>query len=326
MPCRRLAAAMVAVALAAAAACGGGGSGDNDDAARATPTSTTTTAPPDTTTTTAPPTTTTVPFDLASLRPPAPATDPAALAAQIVAAETTIRQPGVAEPDLAAAGLAQQVAYRQLGDHPEWDAAVLAALPPELQPIAEIHAAARRDLRALTGSPSTEMPAWRIQAPAPAADLVAWYQEAEAATGVPWTYLAAINLVETGMGRIHGLSTAGAQGPMQFLPSTWEGYGGGGDIEDPRASILAAGRLLAANGASGDMNAAIFSYNHDNRYVRAVSGYAELISEHPGAYAGFHAWGIWYWTTAGDIYLPIGWESPERMPVDQYIAAHPNGT
>ena len=52
------------------------------------------------------------------------------------------------------------------------------------------------------------------------------------------------------------------------------------------------------------MEAALFSYNHDNRYVRAVSSYAELIAEHPGAYAGFHAWGIWYWTTAGDIYLP----------------------
>jgi hypothetical protein len=321
VPCRRLARAVVAVAVAATAACGGGGS--DDDAARPT---TTTTAPPDTTTTTmAPTTTTTVPFDPATLRPPAPATDPVALAEQIAAAEATIRQPAVAAPDLAAAGLAQQVAYRQLGDHPEWDAAVLAALPPDLQPIAETHAAARRDLRALTGSPSTEMPAWRIQAPAPAADLVAWYHEAEAASGAPWQYLAAINLVETGIGRIHGLSTAGAQGPMQFLPSTWEIYGEG-DIEDPHAAILGAGRLLAANGAPGDMEAALFSYNHDTRYVRAVSRYAELIAEHPGAYAGFHAWGIWFWTTAGDIYLPIGWESAERVPVDQYVAAHPNGT
>jgi membrane-bound lytic murein transglycosylase B len=310
--------AAAVLVIAAAAGCGGG----SDDAADEAAETTSTTAEP--TTTAAPTTTTTVPFDPATLRPPAPAADPAALAQQIAAAEATIAQAGVAAPDLAAAGLAQQVAYRQLGDHPEWDAAVAAALPADLQPVAATHAAARRDLRALTGSPSTEMPAWRIQAPAPAADLVAWYHEAEAATGVPWQYLAAINLVETGMGRIHGLSTAGAQGPMQFLPSTWEIYGEG-DIEDPHAAILAAGRLLAANGAPGDMHGALFSYNHDDRYVRAVTRYAELIAAHPGAYAGFHAWGIWYWTTAGDIYLPTGWESPERVPVDQYVAAHPNG-
>ncbi len=36
---------------------------------------------------------------------------------------------------------------------------------------------------------------------------------------MPWYYLAAINLIETRMGRIDGLSTAGAQGPMQFLPA-----------------------------------------------------------------------------------------------------------
>ena len=313
-------AALVTLTLAAAA-CGGG---SGDDAGGEAP-ATTATVPAETTATTAPATTTTtVPFDPAALRPPAPATDPAALAAQIADAEATNRRPAVGTPDLAAAGLAQQVAYRQLGDHPEWDAAVLAALPPELQPVAAAHAAARRDLRALTGSPSTEMPAWRIQTPAAPVDLLAWYHEAEAATGVPWQYLAAVNLVETGMGRIHGLSTAGAQGPMQFLPSTWDIYGAG-DIDDPHAAILAAARLLAANGAPADMDAALYSYNHDVRYVRAVTRYAELIASHPGAYAGFHAWGIWYWTTAGDIYLPIGWESPERVPVDQYVAAHPNG-
>ena len=313
------AAVVVALALVVAVAAGCGDDDGADD-----PTTTTTEAPA-ATTTTAPTTTTTVPFDPAALRPPPAPGDPAALAQQIAAAEATIRQPGVSAPDLATAGLAQQVAYRTLGDHPEWDAAVAAGLPPELVPVAATHAAARRDLRALTGEPSTEMPAWRIQPPAPAADLVAWYHEAEAATGTPWQYLAAINLVETGMGRIHGLSTAGAQGPMQFLPSTWDIYGEGGNIDDPHDAILAAGRLLAANGAPGDMESALFSYNHDNRYVRAVSSYADLIAADPATYGGFHAWGIFYWTTAGDLYLPIGWESPERVPVDQYVAAHPNG-
>jgi membrane-bound lytic murein transglycosylase B len=316
---------LVALVLAAGIVAGscGGGSGDAgtdqaDEAPSTSATPTTTAAP----TTTAPATTTTAPVDVAALRPPSPAGDPAALAAQIAAAEAVLRRTGAAEGDVAAAALAQQVAYRQLGDHPEWDAAVLAALPPELVPVAESHAAARRDLRALTGEPSDTMPAWRIVPPEPAADLVAWYQEAEASFGVPWPYLAAINLVETGMGRIRGTSVAGAQGPMQFMPATWEAYGEG-DVNDPRQAILAAGRYLAANGAPGDMAGALWNYNHSDRYVRAVQRYADLIAEHPGAYAGFHGWGVWYWSTAGDIYLPVGWEALEQVPVEQYVAADP---
>ncbi len=303
-----------------AAACSDDSSqADSDAGTTDRPTTTTTSVP---TTTAAPTTTTTVPVDITALRPPAPAADPAALAGQIAAAEAVLRQPGAAEADVAVAALAQQVGYRQLGDHPEWDAAVLAALPPELVPVAESHAAARRDLRALTGEPSTEMPAWRIVPPEPAADLVAWYQEAEADFGVPWQVLAGINLVETGMGRIRGTSVAGAQGPMQFLPATWAAYGEG-DVNDPREAIRGAARYLTANGAPGDLAGALWNYNHSDRYVRAVQRYADLIVEHPQAYAGFHGWGIWYWTTAGDLYLPIGWEALENVPVDQYVAANP---
>jgi hypothetical protein len=317
----------VAPLLVVVVACGGGSPHAADDQETLESSSTTTVAPTTTTqptTTTAPPTTTTTtaPVDVASLRPPALAGDPASLAGQIADAEAVLRRPGAAEVDIATAALAQQVGYRQLGDHPEWDAAVLAALPAELQPVAESHAAARRDLRALTGRPSTEMPAWRIVPPAPAADLVAWYQAAEAEFGVPWQYLAAINLVETGMGRIRGTSVAGAQGPMQFLPATWAAYGEG-DVNDPQQAIRGAARYLTANGAPGDMGGALWNYNHSERYVRAVQRYADLIAEHPGAYAGFHGWGIWYWTTAGDLYLPIGWESLEKVAVDQYVASHP---
>jgi len=274
------------------------------------------------TTTTVAPTTTTAPVDVHALRPPAAAGDPAALARQIAAAEAVLRTADAGEADVATAALAQQVAYRQLGDHPDWDAAVLGALPPALVPVAEAHVAARRDLRALTGEPATEMPAWRIVPPEPAADLVAWYQEAEADFGVPWQYLAAINLVETATGRIRGTSVAGAQGPMQFMPATWATYGEG-DINDPRDAIRGAARYLTASGAPADMAGALWSYNHSDRYVRAVQRYADLIVEHPGAYAGFHGWGVWYWTTAGDIYLPVGWEATAPVAVDQYVATHP---
>ncbi|MDD9369983.1 MAG: lytic transglycosylase domain-containing protein [Acidimicrobiales bacterium] len=316
--------ALALAAVVLAVACGNGGSNDangtdGDDGPPTTSALSTSTSPP---TTAAPTTATTAPVDVDALRPPAAAGDPAALATQIAEAEAVLRRPDASPADVATAALAQQVGYRQLGDHPAWDAAVFAALPTGLHPAAERHIAARRDLRALTGEPSDTMPAWRIVPPEPAADLVTWYREAEATFGVPWQYLAAINLVETATGRIRGTSVAGAQGPMQFMPATWESYGEG-DVNDPRQAILAAGRYLAANGAPGDMATALWNYNHSDRYVRAVQAYADLIVEHPGAYGGFHGWGVWYWSTAGDIYLPVGWEALEQVPVEQYVAANP---
>jgi membrane-bound lytic murein transglycosylase B len=308
-------------ALTLVAACSGGGSGEAASERSAAERRATTTAAP-TSTTTAAPTTTTAPVDMAALRPPTAAGDPAGLARQIADAEAVLRRPGASEGEVAAAALAQQVAYRQLGDHPEWDAAVLAALPAELHGVAQSHAFARRELRALAADPATEMPAWQIVGPAPADQLVAWYHEAEAEFGIPWQVLAAINLVETGMGRIRGTSVAGAQGPMQFMPATWATYGEG-DVNDHRQAIRAAARYLRANGAPGDMPGALWNYNHSNRYVRSVQTYADLMVEHPGAFAGFYHWGIWYWSTAGDLYLPVGYHSAEKVPVDQYVASIP---
>ncbi len=276
-----------------------------------TSSSTTTTAP--TTTTAAP--ATTVPFDVYALRPPPPAGDAAGLAAQILAAETTIRDPAATPEAFGNAALAQQVAYRQLGAHPEWDGTVLAALPQELHPAVTRHAAARREFRAMHDRLSTTRPAWRIVAPAPVEELQAFYVEAGAAFGVPWQHLAAINLVETGMGRIRGTSTAGAQGPMQFLPATWAAYGGGGDINSVRDSIFGAARYLAANGGAGDITNALWNYNHSDHYVLGVMLYADIITEHPNNLRALHQWGIWYLTTIGDIYLPVGYEETAPVPV-----------
>jgi membrane-bound lytic murein transglycosylase B len=287
---------------------GGACAGDDGDASAAA-TSSADAARPTTTATTAPtPTTTAAPFDPWSLRPPPPAADPAALAAQIADAEADLHDAAANEASVAAAALAQQVAYRQLGDHPEWDAAVDAALPAALRPVAAAHAAARRDLRAL-GRPKPQLPDWQIVAPAPLAELEADYRDADAATGVPWTYLAAVHLVETGTGRIRGTSDAGAQGPMQFLPSTWAAYGAGGDIHSTRDAIFGAARYLAANGAPGDMGHALYRYNHSDRYVRAVTRYAELLAGDPLALRALYHWGVWYRTVDGDVYLPVGYGS-----------------
>jgi membrane-bound lytic murein transglycosylase B len=136
-----------------------------------------------------------------------------------------------------------------------------------------------------------------------------YYREAETKFGVPWYFLASINLIETRMGRIRGDSSAGAQGPMQFIPSTWAAYGEG-DVNSYRDSILAAGRYLKAAGAPGNMPKAIFAYNHDTRYVAAVTAYGEAMHKDPAAYRGFYGWQVYYPTPDGPILMPPGWKKP----------------
>ena len=167
------------------------------------------------------------------------------------------------------------------------------------------------------------LPAWRITPTAPADELMRLYHEAETATGVGWNYLAAINLVETRFGSIAGLSTAGAQGPMQFMPETWAIYGNGGDVNSPRDAIMGAGRFLAASGFANSPDRAIYAYNHANEYVRAVRDYAAILADDPGSFAGYFNWQVYYLTTAGDVLLPVGYDQPERIPVGAYLATHP---
>jgi peptidoglycan hydrolase CwlO-like protein len=99
--------------------------------------------------------------------------------------------------------------------------------------------------------------------------------------GEDWYILAAVGKVESDHGANMGPSTAGAMGPMQFLPSTWEtaGVDGNGDgvanIMDPRDAIPAAAGYLKTGGAPQDWYAALFSYNHADWYVIKVLGVAE---------------------------------------------------
>ena len=285
-----------------------------------TTTSTTTTRLTTSSTAAPAPTTTSTagPVDMFALRPPAAAGDPASLAEQITTAERTIRDDLSTDAAVAEAALAQQVAYRQLGAHAEWDESVLAALPQELHGTALRNAAARREFRGMRTKLTATLPAWRIVEPAPADQLLTLYREAETAFGIPWRYLAAINLVETGTGRIRGTSSAGAQGPMQFLPATWVAYGAGGDINDTRDAIMGAARYLAANNGAADIDNALFRYNHSDRYVRGVKLYGDLIAEHPRAFLGYHHWGVWYLTDQGDVYLPVGYEQTSPIPVGDH--------
>jgi membrane-bound lytic murein transglycosylase B len=250
------------------------------------------------------------------------AVDPAKLADDLVADEQALRDPSTPQAALLAAAHRQQAAYRAIGRHPDWDAVTRPRIPPSLLEVYDRNVDARRQLTAMTHVKDT-LPAWRIDAPAPAEELLGDYHEAESASGVGWNYLAAINLIETRFGSIDGVSVAGAQGPMQFLPSTFAAYGAGGDINSPHDSIMAAGRYLAANGFATDRDHAIYRYNNATEYVRAVNDYAAVLAADPAAFAGYYRWDVYSYTTAGDVLLPLGYSATSPIPVGDYLATHP---
>ena len=168
----------------------------------------------------------------------------------------------------------------------------------------------------------TRLPPWRIVAPPPAPTLLGLFRTAQARFGVPWSYLAAIDLVETRFGRIRGPSSAGAQGPMQFLPATWARYGHG-SIDNPRAAVLAAARLLVANGAPADMAGALRHYNDSQGYVAAVTDYARHMARDPRAYYGYETWQVIYAYDHRTVILPIGFPATGAAPLPRRLPPAP---
>jgi cell wall-associated NlpC family hydrolase len=125
----------------------------------------------------------------------------------------------------------------------------------------------------------------------PAAMLTLYQQAAATCPGLPWTILAAIGTVESDNGQsdlpgVHsGANAAGAEGPMQFEPSTFAAYdepvppGGANPPSpyDPTDAVFAAARLLCADGAAGgaDLSGAVYAYNHSASYVAQVLALAQ---------------------------------------------------
>ena len=183
-------------------------------------------------------------------------------------------------------------ARRAVGD------GTLARLPRDVRGEARDTVIGRRQLAAIPRSPG-RVPRVRVAQAAPAAELRRHYSAAERRFGVHWSILASINFVESAFGRVRSASEAGARGPMQFLPSTWRQYGMDGDIDDPRDAILAAANYLQRAGAPGDVDRALFAYNHSTSYVQAIRRFAGRMRADPRTFLTYYAWQVFVRTPTG---------------------------
>jgi Transglycosylase SLT domain/Peptidase family M23 len=156
--------------------------------------------------------------------------------------------------------------------------------------------------RQANGSPTDSNPTLTLALPGPAPVgvpnfvinkfrippfLLPIYQAAGTEYGIRWEVLAAINEIETDYGRNLNVSSAGALGWMQFMPSSWRTYGVDANSDNqkdpynPVDAIFAAARYLKAAGGDQNLRRAIFAYNHADWYVDSVLLRARLISGLP---------------------------------------------
>jgi membrane-bound lytic murein transglycosylase B len=205
-------------------------------------------------------------------------TPPSELAARLIRAS--------AAPVSVASAYAVQKVELRLSDDPALATRVVRLLPAALARDVTDDVLAHRELARLT--PSRPLSAFRPGPAAAASKLRAWYAEGQRRSGVSWQVLAAVNYVESDFGRLRETSVAGAQGPMQFMPSTWASYGLG-DVHDPQAAILGAARFLRAAGAPADERGALYRYNPSRAYVDAVERYAGRIRRSARAFAQYYA-------------------------------------
>jgi hypothetical protein len=196
----------------------------------------------------------------------------------------------------------QQRIYRSLGKSPKLARRATKGIPSPVSNAVEANLDAQRDLYSLSmpSKPPIKLPRAR---PAPAIELFRYFKQADRRFGVPWYVLASVNFIETRFGRLRGPSSAGAVGPMQFLPSTWARYGKGGDVFDPRDAIMGAARYLVASGAPADMRGALYSYNNSDVYVNAVLDYALQMRRDVRDFYGYYHWQVFVRTTKGDLQL-----------------------
>jgi membrane-bound lytic murein transglycosylase B len=209
------------------------------------------------------------------------------------------RGEGPVPADVELEALYQQRIFIHLTGNPPLARAVVARLGGRIRTEAAETLAARKALVRLTPPTRKPLRSFRTGPPARAIALLRWYREAERRFGVGWHVLAAVNFVESGFGKLRSASTAGAQGPMQFVPGTWRAYGLGGDVHDPHDAILGAANYLRASGAPRDYRGALYAYNRSTLYVDAVLRYANQMKRDVRFFYAYYAWQIWVRTPAG---------------------------
>jgi soluble lytic murein transglycosylase-like protein len=180
-------------------------------------------------------------------------------------------------------------------------AAVLRRLPSAFRGRVRSEVLAKRELGRL--SQPRPLSAFRTGTAEPAARLRSFYDDAERRFHVGWQVLAAVNYVESAFNKLRNSSTAGAQGPMQFVPATWRAYGLGGDVHDPHDAILGAANYLHANGAPSNYRRALYRYNPSSSYVDAVLRYARWIRSDPRGFLVLYSRQVFVRTPHGLVRL-----------------------
>jgi membrane-bound lytic murein transglycosylase B len=193
--------------------------------------------------------------------------------------------------------LYEQRIERKLAARPRLARAVIARLPAEMASQVRDEVTAQRELQRLARP--IPLSAVRVGRALPPRLLLRYYRQAQRRFHVRWEVLAAVNFVESAFNKLRSKSTAGAQGPMQFLPSSWRTYGLGGDVHDPHDAILGAANYLHAAGAPANYRRALYAYNPSPLYVDAVLRYARQIERDRRAYFDYYSRQVFVRTPAG---------------------------